>query len=81
MCQSIAWGDEELTTQGDLAAEIPPDRWLHKPEYQERARRYDPDTCLCPVDVRATLEAAGHRVRVGWETTGTDWEVVEPQGR
>lgn len=37
------------------------------------APKYEPGACLCPIDVRATLEVGGFDVREGWDEYGADY--------
>lgn len=55
MCTQIHFDDEWLETVGELRRHVPLIQW----DKSYRHPPYDDKTCLCCVDVPATLEAAG----------------------
>lgn len=50
--------EDEITTQGELA------EFLGGPDaLRIQNVEYDPPCCLCPVDLEATMKAAGYTIR------------------
>jgi hypothetical protein len=70
MCRSVRVGDEEICTQAALADLV---GGASRLLFTGPSRRYDAESCLCPVDIVATMARDGWSVRDGWDEAGSDY--------
>jgi hypothetical protein len=72
MCTTIFIEDsgEVIQSQEELVTVLESTSGL---VFKEEGESYDPATCLCPINVPATLEKAGVEVRSGWDDYATDY--------
>lgn len=66
MCILIWDGDKEISTSAELAARIGADNIVFEPYAVPEIG----DTCLCPIDIEASVKKAGLSARRDWEWAG-----------
>lgn len=58
MCHFVIRDDEVFETMGELEELVPREDWVYDPVYGYE--HYDPECCLCPLDLQATMKRAGY---------------------
>jgi len=62
MCDYLYFDEKHTmcSNQAQLNAIVPFEKWVWEKLYNPE---YDPKTCLCPVNLRATLSKAGYKAK------------------
>lgn len=77
MCTQISWNGKLIETCGQLWDAIGRDNVSYR---GWPSMSFEPQDCLCHIDIEATAAKAGLTSRSGWDDAGVDfiWEARAP---
>lgn len=75
MCTEIQLGDKVIETIGGLVELVGKESIVISKTYENNSLEglFEPDLCLCPVDIEATANKSGYVSRNGMLEDGDDW--------